>query len=106
MKILRQESNFTKLCHAKPGDVISLVSALMETDDKAYMVGCVASVPHLRAARDGISHGLYDDKRQLFLLDLETGLVQATPHLSSRVIIYKGAALRMTKQVEPDREAT
>ncbi len=88
------EGDFTKLCHAKPGQAVTLVTALMERDRHAYLV-CVVPDKNKHAARDTVSNGLYDDERKLFLVNLETGELRDMPHLSSRVIIWDDAALRL-----------
>lgn len=45
-----------------------------------------------RAARNKAMNGLYDEKRDLFLVDIETGIINIMPHLSSRVKMVKVVA--------------
>lgn len=80
-----------KLCHARPGDAVRLVSAETgEPTDDLFIVSVDSTSPG-RPARQGMPHGLYDDQRPLFLVNLETGLAVRMPHLSSRVEIVREA---------------
>lgn len=79
----------TKLCHAKPGDRVRLVdTSAAELGERAYMVVAV-NAPGKRPARKGMSQGLYDDERDLWLLNEETGELQTPPHLSSKVVLVR-----------------
>lgn len=43
----------------------------------------------LKPGREGMSHGLYDDARQLMLLSLESFSIRPMPHLSSRAELLR-----------------
>jgi hypothetical protein len=100
MKVLTEESDFTKLCHAVPGDVIKLVDSNMLSDGQTFLV-CVIKDPSKRAARPNMSHGLYDDQRCMFLVNIETGEMRDMAHLSSRVLIFRKAEVRLGKEARP-----
>lgn len=98
-----------KLCNVAIGDIVRLPElqridsdsgerefdvAIMGDDTRAlYMVCADASDATRPAARRGAAHGLYDDKRPLFLLNLRTGCAVKMPHLSSRVEVMRNATL-------------
>lgn len=90
MKIAGTPKDVIKLCHATVGCLVMLVSAQLEVDDEPYLV-CATPDKGRRAARPGMSHGLYDDERHLFLVSMKSGLMREAPNLSSRVIIFREA---------------
>lgn len=96
--------SYTKLCHANVGQVIKLgmrVNSPTEDyieDGPAYMV-CARGQG--RPARVGMSQGLYDDNRQLFLIDLTKGIEVPMPNLSSKIFICATAELLVSDEVIP-----
>lgn len=93
MKLRTEESTFTKLCHARPGDVVQLVdSACFSNPAKAYLV--VMASEHIPASWG--SNGLYSVER-VALIDVETGTPIPVPSLSSRVVIYRHAEVRLNR---------
>lgn len=87
---------FRKLCHAKPGDQIRLLDT--ETGDVMPEVFVVVAIkaPGRRAARKGMSQGLYDEQRELLLVSLMSGEARKMPHLSSRVdILHEDARITL-----------
>lgn len=87
----------TKMCHARPGDVIRLASGPdVEQTDPLYML---IVLPHDAATlpvpvTDKVhTDGLYSDPRPLALVNLETGIARKLPHLSSRVEILRDATI-------------
>lgn len=94
MKIAKKPKDVIKLCHAAIGSAVLLVSDKLDVDDEPFLV-CAAPEKGKRAARSGITHGLYDDERSLFLVSLRTGLMREPPHLSSRVIIFSDAEVNL-----------
>ncbi len=85
MKIV--DTRQPKLCSAPVGSVVQI-------DDKTYLV-CAFNPGDKRAARPGMPHGLYDEERDLFLVDLANGEATKMPHLSSRVEIRRDAVLTL-----------
>lgn len=85
MKIV--DTRQPKLCSASVGSVVQI-------EDKTYMV-CAFNPGGKRAQRPNMSHGLYDDERDLFLVDLSTGEAVKMPHLSSRVDICRDPVLTL-----------
>lgn len=85
MKIL--DLRQPKLCSAPVGSVV-------QVDDKIYLV-CAFNPGGKRAARPNMSQGLYDDERDLFLVEMATGEAVKMPHLSSRVDILHTAVLTL-----------
>lgn len=74
-----------KICHAKVGSIVEI------TDGDGKLRTCrVCVVPdkHKRAARVGMTHGLYDEQRMLFLVDTLTWEFVPMPHLSSKAEIH------------------
>ncbi|MBK6616459.1 hypothetical protein [Ottowia sp.] len=94
MKIAGTPKDVIKLCHATVGCLVMLVSAQLEVDDEPFLV-CATPDKGRRAARPGMSHGLYDDERHLFLVSMKTGLMREAPNLSSRVIIFREAEVQL-----------
>lgn len=85
MKIV--DTRQPKLCSASVGSVIQI-------EEKIYMV-CAFNPGDKRSARPNMSHGLYDDERDLFLVDVASGEAIKMPHLSSRVEILRDAVLTL-----------
>jgi hypothetical protein len=81
-----------KLCHAQAGDVVRITDSCGELLPALYLVS-VFNEKGKRAGRPGLLHGLYDDERPFFLVDLATGVAQPMPHLSSRVQIVRNVAV-------------
>jgi hypothetical protein len=83
-------TDLPKLCHARPGDVVQIVDTEGDVEPSLYLV-CVFPVKGKRAGRgvELINHGLYDEERPLFLVDIETGISREMPHLSNRVQIRR-----------------
>lgn len=98
MKIAGTPSDAIKLCHASIGSVVLLVSASLEVDDEPFVVCASEATKGRRAARKGMTHGLYDDQRELFLVSLKSGLKRDLPHLSSRVIIFNEAEVTLGEE--------
>lgn len=79
------DTRLPKLCHAKPGDIVRLENGL-------HMV-CAFPVKGKRAARPMMMHGLYDDERPLFLVNMASGEAVVMPHLSTRLEIVHDVTL-------------
>lgn len=93
MKLKIEERNFLKLCHARPGDVVQLVDSMCVGDPtKAFLV--VMANEHI--PKSWGSNGLYSSER-FALIDVETGTPIPVPHLSSRVVIYRHAEVRLNR---------
>lgn len=105
MKFSMPSQSYTKLCHAKPGMVVMLVDSKMQLDQEPYLV-CVIADEKKRSARIGMSHGLYDDERRLFLVSLSTGQMKEMPNLSSRVIMFPDADLELGPESPKDALAS
>lgn len=86
MKII--DTGKPKLCHAKVGTVVQI-----DEDPNYYMV---IAFPDGKKGREFQMHGLYDDGRTLFLVNIESGEIAKMPHLSSRVSILHNAALEVS----------
>lgn len=79
MKI-RTQNPTTKLCHAKPGDVIRFVD-----DASSYFMICIDPEITVPATHPGGS-GLYSITHMLYLVNLQTGhFMPRMPHLSTEV---------------------
>jgi hypothetical protein len=90
-----------KLCSVPVGSVVRLRDDLLtepKEEDPVYLV-CAFNVPGRRPARELMTHGLYDEERPLFLVDLRTGTAIAMPNLSSRVQVLKDASITLTEEV-------
>lgn len=95
-------SDLPKLCHARPGDVVQLVDQAGEVQPPVYVVA-VVDTTGARPMRAHMSHGLYDEVRPLFLVDVETGVTREMPHLSSRAKIHHGAEMHFVQEVPHGR---
>lgn len=84
--------NLTKLCHATPGDVVHLFDSNL-VEDPAYYLVTAFNEPKKRPAPKHSGSGLYTDERDIWLVDLETGLAKPMPHLSSRCKIVRNASV-------------
>ena len=82
-----------KLGHVRPGDAVRVRDPQTgEVKGPLYIVA-VFNAPGKRAFRPGQPHGLYDDQRPLFLVNLETGEAEPMPHLSSLVFLVSDAVV-------------
>lgn len=77
-------TSLSKICHARIGQFVRLPD--VKTGHVLPEVFVVVAVDDARCrpARPGMSQGLYDEGRELFLVSLESGRARAMPHLSSR----------------------
>jgi hypothetical protein len=82
-----------KVCHAPVGSVIRLPDLSSGTPIGPYYLVCAFSDPKKRPGRKGLSIGLYDDERDLFLVNIENGEAISMPHLSSRAEQIESAKL-------------
>ncbi|KVP96453.1 hypothetical protein WJ97_11225 [Burkholderia ubonensis] len=73
-----------KICHARIGQKVRLPDSKTGEVQPEVFVVVALDKPGRRAARPGMSHGLYDDERELMLVSLTTGIARKMPHLSSR----------------------
>jgi len=94
MKLVR--TDLPKLCHANLGDLVQLCNEPGELQPEHYMV-CAFSAPNMRPARVNMMHGLYDDERPLFLVNVVTGEARKMVHLSERVKIIRDAEIVITE---------
>lgn len=93
------DNRLPKLCHAKVGDLVRLPlrnSEYCEEMAPYYIVCADSSDKRLKIGRPGMMHGLYDDERPLFLVDLATGEAIKMPHLSSRVEIIRADHVQLS----------
>lgn len=94
MKIIT--TRLPKLCHARPGDVVRIpADEGIGADPALYLVAVSTAHKDKRAMRSNMSHGLYDEERPLFLVNVETGEARAMPHLSSRVEIVRNVIVEV-----------
>lgn len=85
-------TSMPKLCHARPGDAIRLLDEDGNPTEQVFIV-CVVNQKGKRHMRTNVPHGLYDEERPLFIVDLATGQATSMPHLSSRVEILRNATV-------------
>lgn len=84
----------TKLCHARPGDVVQLLDANLEPLPGIYVVSIFWTDDQKKPSKPGRAlNGLYSVDDPLFLVNAETGEARMMPHLSSRVVIIRDAQL-------------
>ena len=97
MKVLPDPNSMTKLCHARPGDVVQLLAADGTFDPASYLVS-VAEEKLL--PRCWHSKGLYSVEGfgAILLIDLASGIPRNPPSLSQRVIIYRNAEVQLNKE--------
>ena len=89
-------TSFRKLCHAKVGDQIRLPDAETGAVLPEVFVVIALAQSGRRPARKGMTQGLYDEQRELWLVSLETGEARKMPHLSSRVdILHEDARVAL-----------
>lgn len=89
-------TSLPKLCHARVGQKIRLPDPKTgEVLPEVYVVVAIEA-PRRRPARANMSHGLYDEGRELLLVSMETGMVRKTPHLSSRAELLRNEDLAET----------
>ena len=96
MKILTEDRN-SKLCHARPGDTIQLHSG-----GTLYLVCVGPDEKGRKPMRVNVPQGLYDEGRELFLVNLQTGQVKAMINLSARVTIRRDIAITSNALPETD----
>lgn len=93
MKLRTEEREFTKLCHARPGDVVQLIDSMCVGDPtKAYLV--VMADHHIPSSWG--NNGLYSAEH-VALIDVETGTPIRVPNLSSPCVIYRHAEVRLNR---------
>lgn len=92
MRVIADQDSATKLCHAKPGDAVRIIDKNGNRSAEVYLVAFMEK-KGCSAARECASNGLYSDDRPLFLVDTGTGQAVTMPHLSSRVLILRAAAI-------------
>ncbi len=80
----------SKLCHARPGEVVQVVDSMTPCGSEPFLV-CVNAMSPGKPGRLGMMHGLYDEQRPLFLVSLATGESVPMPNLSSQVRIVRRA---------------
>lgn len=89
------DTSLPKLCHARPGDVIEVRPNSIDKTEPGMYIVAVAEQKGARPMRSRMPHGLYDEERPLFLVNVQSGAAVAMPHLSSRVVIHSGAKLKL-----------
>lgn len=87
MRILIEGAR-TKLCHARPGDLVQLSDY-----SSLYLVCMGLDEKGAKKMRSGMTQGLYDEGRCLFLVNVQTGRVKEMPNLSTRVMIRTDLAI-------------
>jgi hypothetical protein len=99
MKIIPDPNAMTKLCHARPGDVVQLLAPDGSFDSASYLIAvaskkCVPETWH--------SSGLYgvDSIGAIWLINLSSGIPRQPPSLSQRVIIYRNAEVHLNKEYQ------
>jgi hypothetical protein len=78
-----------KLCHAAVGQQVRLPDTQTGEVQEEVFIVAAREQSGQRGARAGMSHGLYDDERELVLVSLTTGLMRKMPHLSSRAQLLR-----------------
>lgn len=81
MRILANPPHETKLCHARPGDVVQQANGR-----RLYMV-CVRNPGPPTPSHLYASNGLYNESGTLFLVGLDNGIEYPMPHLSTRLAV-------------------
>jgi hypothetical protein len=93
-----QQENGTKLCHAKPGDVVSVYDAMMRLDTEPFLV----SVEGVSVKKDGADWMLKPilnlQSGRTFLVSLHNGRVLDV-HTSNRVKIHKKACFSLSGSI-------
>jgi hypothetical protein len=82
-----------KLCHATVGQQVRLPDTQTGEVQKEVFIVAAREQRGQRGSRAGMSHGLYDDERELMLVSLSTGLARRMPHLSSRAQLLRAEDL-------------
>ncbi|KVP16840.1 hypothetical protein [Burkholderia ubonensis] len=82
-------THLPKICHARIGQKIRLPDTKTGEVQPEVFVVVAKEEPRRRAARPGMSQGLYDDERELMLVSLTTGIARKMPHLSSRAELLR-----------------
>ena len=93
MKVNYQESEHTKLCHARPGDVVQLV------DSNMHVISGVLLVCALEKTSSWKGNGLYSVEGVIFF-SVETGLPVSVNSLSQRAVIYRKAEVTLHRALE------
>ena len=91
-----------KICHAHIGQKVRLLDPKTGEVQREIFVVVALEKHGRRAARAGMSQGLYDDERELMLVSLTTGIARKMPHLSSRAELLRAddlAAALSTEEV-------
>jgi len=78
------DTRLPKICHANVGQKVRLPHPETGAIHSEVFVVVALEKSGRRAARPGMSQGLYDDERELMLVSLTTGIARKMPHLSSR----------------------
>lgn len=90
MKII--DSKSIKLCHCNVGDVIQIIDENGQVQPGYYLITALYGKGK-RPARPNMTHGLYDDQRYLFAVNLKTGEARELPHLSSKILPVNDIAI-------------
>lgn len=91
----------TKLCHARPGDVVQFIASDLAEESQCYLVITVHEDPAMFKSLG--SSGLYEiDPRvgNILLASLTTGILLRVPNLSSRCHIFRKAEVHVGKLLE------
>lgn len=96
MKINPDYSNTTKLCHARPGQVVQIHGPNGFIQPELYLV-CVSDEAAKQFKLDKLPpEGLYKLQGSIYLTNLETGVcLPAVPNLSSQVTLYRDATVTL-----------
>ncbi|WP_434716010.1 hypothetical protein [Paraburkholderia sp. A3RO-2L] len=73
-----------KICHARVGQKVRLPDTRTGEVQPEVFIVVAKEERGCRPGRPGMSHGLYDDERELSLVSVSTGIARQMPHLSSR----------------------
>lgn len=95
-------TRLAKICHAHVGQKLRLPHPETGAIHSEVFVVVALEKPGRRAARPGMSQGLYDDERELMLVSLTTGIARKMPNLSSRADLLRAddlAAALSTEEV-------
>ncbi|MGD9674532.1 MAG: hypothetical protein AB7U98_13750 [Candidatus Nitrosocosmicus sp.] len=96
MRIEHLETDNTKLCHARPGDVVQFISPELFPMPGYFMICFMATAEaKAKACKPNQPQGLYADGRDIYCLNLETGELFLPPSFSQRCRIYRKAVLQL-----------
>ncbi len=93
MKVIEVSESSSKLCHARPGDVVRFCEPPAGYS-ATYVVCFLPEVRDLSHTKFG-PEGLHMCVPAVRLLDVETGALHGLPHASSRCDIYRKAQLHL-----------